>query len=86
MMCHDKWVPVTTAWHIVRLQMEEQPLILKVAMNILNKQSWTADKGWPSSLADGRGANNSPQKKLAFLQKWICALILWYKLSNGKGT
>jgi hypothetical protein len=22
---HDKWVPVTTAWHALRLQMEEQP-------------------------------------------------------------
>jgi hypothetical protein len=29
------------------------------AANILNKQSWTADKGWSSSLGVGRGANNS---------------------------
>jgi hypothetical protein len=32
-------------------------------VNILNKQSRTADKGWSSSLGVGRGANNpSPQK------------------------
>jgi hypothetical protein len=34
--------------------------IWRVAANILNKQSGTADKGWPSSLGVGRGANNSP--------------------------
>jgi hypothetical protein len=37
---------VTTAWRILRLQIEE---ILRVAVNILNKQSLTADKGWSSS-------------------------------------
>jgi hypothetical protein len=30
----------------------------RVAANILNKQSRTADKGWSSSLGFGRGANN----------------------------
>jgi hypothetical protein len=33
--------------------------IWRVAANILNKQSRTADKGWSSSLRVGRGANNS---------------------------
>jgi hypothetical protein len=33
--------------------------IRRVAVNILNKQSLTADKGWSSSLEVGRGANNS---------------------------
>jgi hypothetical protein len=32
-------------------------------VNILNKQLWTADKGWPSSLGVGQGANNSHRKK-----------------------
>jgi len=27
-------------------------------VNILNKQSHTADKGWSSSFSVGRGANN----------------------------
>jgi hypothetical protein len=34
--------------------------VRREAANILNKQSWTADKGWSSSLGVGRGANNSP--------------------------
>jgi hypothetical protein len=33
--------------------------VWKVAVNILNKQSRTADKGWFSSLGVWRGANNS---------------------------
>jgi hypothetical protein len=32
----------------------------KVAANILNKQSRTADRGRPSSLGVGRGDKNSP--------------------------
>jgi hypothetical protein len=31
----------------------------RVAANLLNKQSRTADKGWSSSLGVGLGANNS---------------------------
>jgi len=34
--------------------------IWKVAANILNKQSPTADKGWSSSSEFGRRAKNSP--------------------------
>ena len=41
----DKWVPVTTAWRVLRLRMEERPLIWTVAENILNKQSRTANMG-----------------------------------------
>jgi hypothetical protein len=33
--------------------------IWTVSENTLNKQSRAADKGWPSSLGVGRGANNS---------------------------
>ena len=55
----DKWVPVTTAWRILMLQMEERPPIWRVAANILNNQSRTTDKGWSSSLGVGLGANNS---------------------------
>jgi hypothetical protein len=33
--------------------------IWRVATNILNKQSRTADKGWSSNMWVGRGANNS---------------------------
>jgi len=51
-------VPVTTAWRVLRLRIEERPPIWWVAANILYKQSRTADKGWSSSLGVGRGANN----------------------------
>ena len=61
--CHsnvrDKWVPVATAWRVLRLRMEERPPIWTVSANILNKQSRTVDKGWSSSWGGGRGANNS---------------------------
>jgi hypothetical protein len=33
--------------------------IWRVAVNILNKKSQTADKGWSTSLGNGRGVNNS---------------------------
>jgi hypothetical protein len=56
---HEKWVPVTMAWHVIKLRMKERPPILRVAMNILNKQLRTADKGWSSSFGVGQGANNS---------------------------
>ena len=56
---YDKWVPVTTAWRVLRLRMEERPPIWRVAANKLNKQSRTADEGWSSSLGVGRGANNA---------------------------
>jgi hypothetical protein len=36
------------------------PQIWRVSVNMLNKQSWTADMGWFSSFDVGRGANTSP--------------------------
>jgi len=53
------WVPVTTAWRVLRLWMEERPPIWRVVANVLNKQPLTADKGWPSVLMVWGGANNS---------------------------
>jgi hypothetical protein len=66
----DKWVPVTTAWRVLRLRMEERPPIWRIAANILNKQSRTAEKGWSSSLGVGRGANNSSPWKRIFVTKY----------------
>jgi len=39
MLIRDKWVPVTTAWCVLRLRMEERPPIWRVAANIINKQA-----------------------------------------------
>ena len=47
------WVPVTMAWRVLRLRMEEQPPTQRVAANKLNKQLPTADKGSSSSLGVG---------------------------------
>jgi len=55
----DKWVPVTTAWHVLRWRMEEQSPIWRVAAIISNKESRTADKVWSSSSGVGWGANKS---------------------------
>jgi uncharacterized protein (DUF2461 family) len=52
------WVPVTTAWRVLRLRIEERPPIWRAAVNKLNKQPRTADEEWSSSLGVGRGANN----------------------------
>jgi hypothetical protein len=42
--------------------------IWRGAANILNKQTWTADKGWSSDLGVGRGANNSSPYKRTMLR------------------
>jgi len=58
-LTRDKWVPVTMAWCILRLGIEERSPIWRVAVNILNKQSRTSNKVWSSSLGVGQGAKNS---------------------------
>jgi len=50
--------------------MEERPPIWRVAANILNKHSRTAEKVWSSSLGVGRGANNSSLLKCIFFTKY----------------
>jgi len=87
----DKWAPFTTAWLVLRLRLVERPPIWRVAANILNKQSRTADKGWSPCLGIGRGANNSSLLKRISLrnihrQSLGPGLTLWYDLSKEKGT
>jgi hypothetical protein len=43
-----------------------RPSVLEAAANILNNQSWTADKGWFSRLGVGRGT-----KELAVKNKLV---------------
>jgi len=70
---HDKWVPVGTAWCILRLQIEEQSLLWRVAVNMWNKQSQTADKVLSSILGVGCVADNSLRWKLVLLwNRYIC--------------
>jgi hypothetical protein len=56
---HDKWVPVTTVWCVLRLRMEERPPVWWVAEIILNKRLQTADMGWWTIMGVGRGANTT---------------------------
>jgi hypothetical protein len=53
--------------------------IWKVAANMLNKQSRTADSGW-SSVGVGWGANNPPRKTQYLLQ------ITTHSLGTGRIT
>ena len=51
--------------------MEERFPIYRMAANIFNKQSRTADKGWSFSLLIGRGDNNSNTRP--FYERDTCA-------------
>ena len=64
----DRWIPVTTAWRVLRLRMEGRPAIWRVAANILNKQLRTADKWWFSRLGLGE-VLTTPQRK-----NWPCCI------------
>jgi hypothetical protein len=48
-----------SAWRVLRLRKAERPPVWRVAANILDKQSRTADKGSSSRLGVGRSAKNS---------------------------
>ena len=48
--------------------MAERPPLWRVAANVLNKQSRTAETGKSSSLGVGRGANNFSPQKLIILR------------------
>jgi len=65
----DNWVPVTTAWRVLRMGIEERPPIWRVAANILHIQSRTTIKGWSSSLIVGRDAKISSPLKRIMLRK-----------------
>jgi hypothetical protein len=54
-----KGVPISTAWRVFRLRIEERSPIRWVAANVLNKQSRTADIEWFSSWKFGQGPYNS---------------------------
>jgi hypothetical protein len=72
------WIPVTTAWYVLQ--------IWRVAVNILNKQSQTADNGSSSSLSVGLTIPHR-RKDIMFwnvTQGLGLGRILWHGLGNGK--
>jgi hypothetical protein len=73
------YINVTTAWCILRVQMEEWHPIWAVPANMLNMQSRTADKGWSSSSGLGEVLTTPHRKNWLCYKKWICVLDLdWY--------
>ena len=70
------WVPVTTAWFVLRLRMEERPPIWRVAANILNKQSRRADKGDPPAWGLGEVLKTPHLKKHILLRNGYMCLGL----------
>jgi len=41
---------LTTEWHLLRFWIEKMASRYGVAVNVLNQQSQTVDKGWSSSM------------------------------------
>jgi hypothetical protein len=68
------WVPVTTAWRVLRFRTEERPPIWRVAVNKLNKQPRTADEGWSSSLGLGKLLTTPLRKKIMLIIIHVVAL------------
>jgi hypothetical protein len=61
LITHVKWVHCHHGMTRPQVADGEDGLqIWRVAANVLNKQSRTADSGWPSSLGVGWGSNNPP--------------------------
>jgi hypothetical protein len=82
------WGPCHHVLRVLKFWMKERPPIWRVAVNILKKQSRTADTGCSSSLGIGRGANNSSAKKRVILRnvhrdRLGPGLILWYGPNSG---
>jgi hypothetical protein len=60
-ICRVKWVPVTTAWRVLRLRMEKRPPIRRVAVNKLNKQPRT--RGGPPAWGLGEVLTTPSREK-----------------------
>jgi hypothetical protein len=86
---HVKWVSCQNGMLHPQVVDTDGLQIWRVAANILDKQSRTADRGWPSSLGVGRGANNPTIEKLYLLRSMYKGLrngrIPWHDLSTEKG-
>ena len=89
------WVPVNTAWRVLRLRMEERPPIWRVAANKLNKQSRKPTMGGPPAWGLGEALTTPPREKKILLRNtyvflyvefndkrvWVCACC-----SKGKAV
>jgi hypothetical protein len=57
-----KWVPVTTAWRVLRLRMEKRSPLWRVAANMLNKQSGQPTRSSPPAWEFGE-VLSTPHRK-----------------------
>jgi hypothetical protein len=80
------WVLVTTAWHVLRLWMEERPPIGRVAVNKLNKQPQTANQDGPPAWGLAEVLTTPPREKKNPVKKHSSdeMLPLETKQSGGK--
>jgi hypothetical protein len=90
-LVHVKWVHCHHGMARPRLADTGYGLeIWRVAANILNKQSRTADSGWSSSLGVGRGLTTLPHKTHYLLRITTHSLgtgrNTWHNLSTEKWT
>jgi hypothetical protein len=66
---HVRWVPCHHGMARPQVPDGRNGLqIWRVATDILNKQSWTAKKGWSSSLGLGVGLTTPHHKKLSYYE------------------
>ena len=89
LLYRDRWVPVTTAWRVLRLRMEERPAVWRVAANILINSRGEPTRGGPSACDLGGVLTTAHCKKVfccEMFRKLRTWTILWYDLSNEKGT
>jgi len=68
---------VTTAWWVLIADGGEYLEVRKLAVNILNKKSRTADKGWFSGLGLGMGLASPHHKNLACYKMFQSASDLY---------
>ena len=64
------------AWRVLRLRIEERPLIRRVAANKLNKQLRTADEGGPPAWGLGEVLTTPPVKIIVKKHSHV-GCLLW---------
>ena len=62
---HDKWVPATKKWRVLRLRMEERPPVWRVAANILNNSREQPTRGGPPDWGLGEVLTTPHRKKVS---------------------
>jgi hypothetical protein len=78
----DKWVPVTRAWRVLGLRMEERPPIWRVAANVLNNSRGHPTRSGTLAWVLGE-VLTTPHRKMKYLKESLGpGLILRYDQSN----